>query len=318
MNYEISKCEQKLVSDKQIEKLTKVVKGGLLTDEPMREHTSLRVGGLADVIVFPENTDDLRRTIMYLSGERLPYFVLGNGTNLLVRDGGIREVVITLKNGFKRIKLLEEVKSNRLFAEASAPLVSLLRFSMDHGFSGLEFSAGIPGTVGGGLVMNAGSHLGELKDVTCSITILNPNGQVTVNKRECLNFSYRNLEIAKGSIILSAVFGLRADKKSRIEKKVQEILIKRKETQPLDFPNAGSIFKNPEGVSAGKLIDEVGFKGLQIGGARVSKLHANFILNLGNATANDILNLIKEIQKGVYQKTGTMLEPEIRVVGEAV
>lgn len=301
---------------KQLEELRKIVKGGLLTKQSMKEYTSLRVGGLGDAIVFPEDLEDLIGTVKYLSGEDIPYFILGNGTNLLVRDGGIRGVVIALSNGFKRVELLKQANFSLVFAEAGVPLVSLIRFAIDHSLSGLEFAAGIPGTVGGGLVMNAGGSLGELKDITQSVTILNPRGEITTKKQEDLRFSYRKLELPKKSIILSAVFRLKVDNQSHIRERIQKILIRRKETQPLDLPNAGSIFKNPEGVSAGKLIDEVGLKGTQIGNAKVSELHANFILNVGNATAQDILTLIEEIQQKVYRKTGFMLEPEIRIVGE--
>lgn len=305
-----------MISKKQIEGLRRAVKGKILTNQPMRERTSLRTGGLADVIVFPKDTEDIIRTIKYLNVERLPYLVLGNGTNLLVKDGGIGDVVISLSDGFKRIELLDEDQSDFLFAEASAPLAGLIRFSIDHSLSGLEFAAGIPGTVGGGLVMNAGGSFGELKDVTHSITILEFRGGITIKKRKDLRFSYRNLELTKGSIVLNATFELKIDKRSRIEEKVRKTLIKRNETQPLDLPSAGSIFKNPRGIPAGKLIDQAGLKGRRIGGAVVSELHANFILNLGNATASDILSLMEDIQGKVHKETGLMLEPEIRVVGE--
>ncbi|MEW6616308.1 MAG: UDP-N-acetylmuramate dehydrogenase [Thermodesulfobacteriota bacterium] len=301
------------VNGRQIEELRKIVRGDLLTNQPMKEYTSLRVGGLADLIVFPEDIEDLRGTIKYLSREHIPCFILGNGTNLLVRDGGIGGVVIALHHGFKRVELLGE---DGIFAEAGVTLVSLIRFATKHSLSGLEFAAGIPGTVGGGIIMNAGGSMGELKDVTESVTILNPGEEITAKKREDLRFSYRNLQLPKDSVILSAVFRLKIDNQSHIRERIQKILLKRKETQPLDLPNAGSIFKNPEGASAGKLIDESGLKGMQIGNARVSELHANFILNIGNATAQDILSLMEKIQQEVYQKTGVMLETEIRIVGE--
>lgn len=288
----------------------------MLTDQPMREYTSFKIGGPADVVVFPEDTEDLIGMIKYLGEEHIPYFILGNGTNLLVRDGGIRDIVINLSHGFRQIELIKGNRSSMILAEASALLVNLIRFSTDHNLSGLEFAAGIPGTIGGGLVMNAGGSLGELKDVTNSITTVSCNGEIAVKKRGDLRFSYRNLQLPQGSIILSATFALKIGTQSRIKEKIQEILTKKKETQPLDLPNAGSIFKNPEGISAGRLIDNAGLKGTQIGEARVSELHGNFILNLGNATANDILSLKGVIEEKVYQKTGVMLEPEIRIIGE--
>jgi UDP-N-acetylmuramate dehydrogenase len=308
--------KRKTVNGRQIEELRKIVKGNLFTNQPMKEYTSLRMGGLADVIVFPEGIEDLRGTIKYLSRERMPYFILGNGTNLLVKDGGIRGVVIALSHGFNRVELLRKNDPSLIYAEAGVPLASLIRFAIDHSLSGLEFAAGIPGTVGGGIIMNAGGRLGELKDVTESVTILNPRGEITTKKQEDLRFSYRNLQLPRDSIILSAVFRLKIDNQSHIRERIQKILSRRKETQPLDLPNAGSVFKNPEGISAGKLIDEAGLKGMQIGNARVSELHANFILNMGNAATQDILSLIEKIQQEVYQKTGVMLETEIRIVGE--
>ncbi len=315
-SFDILKDEEKLISEKQVKELRRVVKGNILLNQPMQEYTSLGIGGPADVIVFPEDTDDVTRTIKYLNGERLPYFILGNGTNLLVRDGGIRTVVISLSDSFRHIEKVGGGQSKLLFAEAFAPLVSLIRLSIDCGLSGLEFAAGIPGTVGGGLVMNAGGSLGELKDVTLLMTILNRTGGVSVKRREDSDFSYRNLKLASGSIILSAIFRLKPDNRSHISERVQAILGRRKETQPLDLPNAGSIFKNPKGIPAGKLIDEAGLKGMRIGGAMVSERHGNFILNLGNATASDVLGLMKEIRDSVYRETGLVLEPEVKIIGE--
>ncbi|MFH2013067.1 MAG: UDP-N-acetylmuramate dehydrogenase [Pseudomonadota bacterium] len=297
----------------QIEAIKKAVKGDVLTNQPMKEYTSLKVGGLADIIVFPESIEDLISTVNYLNKQNVPYFILGNGTNLLVRDGGIRGVVIALQNGFKRVELLEE---DLIFAEAGVTLSKLIKFATDHSLSGLEFAAGIPGTVGGGLIMNAGGSLGELKDITHSVTIMSFEGKIDTTRHEDLDFSYRSLKLPDNSIIISAVFILKIDSQSSIRGRIKNILLKKKETQPLDLPNAGSVFKNPKGISAGKLIDEAGLKGMQIGNAKVSELHANFILNMGDATAQDILSLIDEIQKRVYQKTGIMLEPEVRIVGE--
>ncbi|MFH1624247.1 MAG: UDP-N-acetylmuramate dehydrogenase [Pseudomonadota bacterium] len=305
-----------MVYKEQIDGLRKVVKGVLLTDRPMKEYTSWKVGGTADAIVFPKDLEDTVRIIKYLTEEQIPYFVLGNGTNLLVRDGGIRDIVISLSHGFKRIELLKEDKSPMLFAEAGVLLGSLIRFSIDHSLSGLEFAAGIPGTVGGGLAMNAGGHFGELKDITHSISILNRNGRIITQEREDLRFSYRNLQLSDSTVILSALFELKINSQSHIRDRIEKILGERKATQPLDLPSAGSIFKNPKGMSAGKLIDRAGLKGAQVGGAMVSERHANFILNLGNATAKDVLSLIGEIQEKVYQETGLILEPEIRIIGE--
>ena len=304
-----------MISRTQIQELRKTAKGHVLTAQSMGEYTSLRVGGPADVIVFPEDTEDLENIIEYLNHESLDYFILGNGTNLLVKDDGINEVVISLARGFKRVESLEEGDSPMVFAEAGVQLAGLVKFTMDRGLSGLEFASGIPGTVGGGLSMNAGGNLGEMKDITLSMTLMDQKGRMVPKKKEDLEFSYRSLQLPPGSIILNAVFQLKLDAKAHIRERVKDSLSARRSKQPLDFPNAGSIFKNPEGIPAGKLIEESGLKGFQIGDAQVSERHANFIINLGNATASDVQALMEEIQTRVYAKTGMKLEPEIRIIG---
>ena len=303
-------------NERQIEQLRKIAKGRVLTNQPMKEYTSLKVGGAADVIVFPDGREDLIKIIQYLDEEQIPCFILGNGTNLLIKDNGVRGVVISLSPGFNRLELIEGNKSPLIFAEAGVSLVNLIRFSVDHSLSGLEFACGIPGTVGGGIAMNAGGRLGTFEDVIQSITVLNHKGKLIIQKKEDLMFSYRNLQLPQGSIVLSAIFQLKKGDQPLIKKTIQKEMKKRKETLPLEFPNAGSIFKNPEGKKAGKLIDQAGLKGTQIGGARVSDMHANIIVNNGDATANDVLRLIEEVKIRVYQKTGITLEPEIKIVGE--
>ena len=298
------------------EEIKKIIKGDLLINHPLKEYTALKVGGSADLIVFPDGREDLIKIIRYLDEEQTPYFILGNGTNLLIGDRGVREVVISLSQGFNRLELIEGNKSPLIFAEAGVSLSNLVRFSVDHSLSGLEFACGIPGTVGGGIVMNAGGRLGAFEDVTQSVTILNNKGKLITKTKEELIFSYRNLHLALGSVVLSAIFQLNKGDQSYIKDRIRKEMKKRKETLPLEFPNAGSIFKNPEGKKAGMLIDQAGLKGTQIGGARVSDMHANIIVNNGDAKASDILRLIEEIKTRVYQKTGVTLEPEIKIVGE--
>ncbi|MDY6854346.1 MAG: UDP-N-acetylmuramate dehydrogenase [Thermodesulfobacteriota bacterium] len=298
------------------EEIKEIIKGDILINHPLKEYTSLKVGGSADLIVFPDDREDLIKIIRCLDEEQTPYFILGSGTNLLIGDRGVREVIISLSTGFNRLELIEGNKSPLIFAEAGVSLVSLVRFSVDHSLSGLEFACGIPGTVGGGIVMNAGGRLGAFEDVTQSITILNHKGKLITKTRQELAFLYRKLHLAPGSIVLSAIFQLNKGDQPNIKNRIRKEINRRKETLPLEFPNAGSIFKNPEGKKAGKLIDQAGLKGTQIGGARVSDMHANIIVNNGNATASDILRLIEEIKTRVYQKTGVMLEPEIKIVGE--
>jgi UDP-N-acetylmuramate dehydrogenase len=301
---------------RQIEKIKEVIKGDLLINHPLKEYTSLKVGGPADVIVFPDGREDLIKIIRYLNEEQTPYLILGNGTNLLIGDRGVRDVVISLPPGFNRLELIEGNKSPLIFAEAGVSLVKLVKFCVDHSLSGFEFACGIPGTVGGGIVMNAGGRLGTFEDAIQSITILDHKGKLITQKKEELMFSYRNLQLPPRSIVLSAIFQLKKDNQSHIKRTIQEEMKKRKKTLPLEFPNAGSIFKNPEGKKAGRLIDQAGLKGTQIGGARVSDMHANIIVNSGDATANDVLCLIEEVKTRVYQKTGITLEPEIKIVGE--
>lgn len=279
---------------------------------PMRTRTSFRVGGPADAVATPRDAEELKRVIRYTREKGLPCFILGRGTNLLVLDGGIRGVVIDLK-GFNTLEVRSE---GIVYAGAGVPLPKLIYFAMDNSLAGLEFAAGIPGSVGGAIIMNAGAADGEMKDVVKSVTLLNQNGDVEELERDNLSFSYRKLALSQGSIVLGAAFKLRQGDRADIKTRISNLLHERKAKQPLDLPNAGCIFKNPPSGHAGRMIDEAGLKGLQFGGARVSELHANFIVNNGNATAKDILSLLDDVKEKVYEKKGITLEPEIKIVGE--
>lgn len=281
-------------------------------DVPMSTKTSFRVGGPADVLALPNEARELQRLIIYIRERGLPYFILGRGTNLLVMDGGIRGVVIDLK-GFNKLEVRD---GGFIYCGAGIPLAKLVYFAMEKSLAGLEFASGIPGSVGGAIVMNAGAAEGEMKDVVEAITLITEDGVIKEVKKESLGFSYRNLSLPKGSIVLGASFKLRAGNKEAIKETIHQLLQTRKTKQPLDLPSAGCIFKNPPSGSAGRVIDEVGLKGLQFGGARVSELHANFIVNNGNATAKDILSLVDDVMEKVYEKRGISLEPEIKIVGE--
>lgn len=281
-------------------------------DVPMRTKTSFRVGGPADVLAAPANTVELQGLVRYIRERGLPFFILGRGTNLLVMDGGIRGVVIDLK-GLNTLEVREECV---IYSGAGVLLPKLVYFAMEHSLVGIEFAAGIPGSVGGAIVMNAGTSEGEMKDVVESVTVMGAGGDISEIKKEALSFSYRNLSLPKGTVVLGATFRMRAGDKEAIKERISTLLHDRKAKQPLDLPNAGCIFKNPDSGSAGRLIDEVGLKGLQFGGARVSELHANFIVNNGNATAKDILSLVDDVMEKVYEKKGIALEPEIKIVGE--
>ncbi|MEK7850469.1 MAG: UDP-N-acetylmuramate dehydrogenase [Deltaproteobacteria bacterium] len=279
---------------------------------PMRTKTSFRVGGPADALTSPKDAMELQRLLRYIKEKGLPSFVLGRGTNLLVMDGGVRGVVIDLK-GFNKLEVRD---GGFIYSGAGIPLAKLVYFAMENSLAGLEFASGIPGSVGGAIVMNAGADDGETRDVVESVTLMAEDGDIKEVKKESLGFSYRNLNLPKGSMVLGAEFKLGAGDKEGIKERIHHLLHARKTKQPLDLPNAGCIFKNPPSGSAGRIIDEVGLKGLQFGGARVSELHANFIVNNGSATAKDILSLLDDVMEKVYEKRGIALEPEIKIVGE--
>lgn len=281
-------------------------------DVPMRTRTSFRVGGPADAVAAPGDAGELKSIIRYTREKGLPCFILGRGTNLLVLDGGIRGVVVDLK-GFNALEVISE---GIIYAGAGVSLPKLVYFAMDNSMTGLEFASGIPGSVGGAIVMNAGALEGEMKDVVKSVTVMSEAGEISELTREELPFSYRNLSLPKGTVALGAHFKLKGGDKEAIKERIHSILNARKTKQPLDSPNAGCIFKNPQQNHAGRLIDEAGLKGLQFGGAKVSELHANFIVNSGNATARDILSLLDDVKEKVFEKKGITLEPEIKIVGE--
>jgi UDP-N-acetylmuramate dehydrogenase len=245
------------------------------------------------------------------------YFVLGNGTNLLVRDGGIRGMAISLSRGFLRV---EEVGGgpgeNLILAEAGGPLGKLVEFSSEKGLTGLEFAAGIPGTVGGAIFMNAGAFKEEMKGVLHSVRLMDPEGNISEKGKNELRFSYRSLEVEKGEVILGAQFSLRPENGQRVKAKVEENIRWRKTKQPWDLPSAGSVFKNPVQGPAGRFVEEAGLKGSRIGDAQVSEQHANFIVNRGKARARDILTLVEIIREKVFKEKGVWLETEIQVVGE--
>ena len=269
------------------------------------------------MLAFPCDEEDLLRLWLFLQEEKIPFFVLGEGTNVLVRDGGFKGVMIKLSSGFTGVVWDKEEEGRVLVrAQAGGRLSRVLEFALQNSLTGLEFASGIPGSVGGALVMNAGAYGGEIKDVIYSIRVLSPDGSVNHLSREALQFAYRKLDISPGSVIVEALFEFEQGNKQKIASLIQETLNKRKNSQPLGLPSAGSVFKNPQGSFAAKLIEELGFKDYQVGGAAISERHANFIVNRGSATAKNILELIRTIQEKVWQEKGIQLEPEIRVVGE--
>jgi len=289
-----------------------LIKGRVLFDAPMRKYTSIKVGGPADCLLFPTNVEELRKAVRYAKRKNIPFFILGRGTNLIVKDKGIRGWVISLTQGMKKAQMEEDV----VMAEAGLSLQRLVQFTILKGLTGLEPFFGIPGTVGGGLAMNAGAWGVELKDVLLSITMMKEDGEIAERPRSRLNFSYRRLALPSSWIILKGKFQLKKGNKEEIFERVKSYSEMRKRTQPLDYPSAGSIFKNPEEGPAGKWIEEVGLKGFRIGQAMVSDRHANFIINLGKATAEEVINLMEWMEKRIYEKRRISLEREVRVVGE--
>ena len=296
--------------------LRDMVAGKVLFDEPTKGHTSIGVGGAADALVFPHSRDELRKIISCLRDCNIPFIPVGNWTNMIVKDGGYRGVIISLQH-LNHVTRSERNTSHVLIdAEAGVSLSEIVRSSADESLTGIEFCAGIPGSVGGAVRMNAGAYGNEIKDIIETVDVMIVNGSISEFKRAALPFEYRNLEIPEGAIIVSASFLLTKGVKEKIQERIREILDIRKEKHPLEYRNAGSIFKNPKGLPAGQIIDALGLKGTRIGGAQISEKHGNFIVNTGNATAKDILALIDTVQKRVWEERGIRLEPEVRIIGE--
>jgi UDP-N-acetylmuramate dehydrogenase len=289
-----------------------LIKGRVLFDVPMRRFTSMKVGGSADCLFFPKDVDELRKVIRFARRKKIPFLILGKGTNLVVRDKGVRGWVINLTQGMEKIKIDGEVVE----AEAGLSLQRLVQSSIQKGLTGLEPFFGIPGTVGGGLAMNAGAWGAELKDVLLSMTLMKGDGEIVERPRSKLRFSYRGLVLPPSWIILKGRFQLKKGKKEEIFQRVKSYSEMRKRRQPLDYPSAGSIFKNPKEGPAGKWIEEAGLKGFRIGKAMVSERHANFIINLGKAKAEEVIRLMEFVEKKIYEEKGISLEREVKVVGE--
>ncbi len=291
--------------------------GAVLFDEPAARHTSIRAGGKIDAVLFPANQEELSRAIVFLHNNNVPYLPVGNWTNLIVKDGGFRGAFISLSR-FREIKnVFQTEKDAVVFAGAGCPLSELVKKAKEESLSGIEFCAGIPGSIGGAIRMNAGAFGGEIKDIVERITIIDKSGVLKTFSHEQLNFRYRNLVLPAEMVIIGGSFHLMRGDRKKIEDRIEKIIRERSEKQPLEFPSAGSIFKNPVDCPAGKIIDELGLKGIAIGDAQVSKKHGNFIVNRKNATAAEIISLIEMVRQTVFQKTGRMLESEVKVVGEA-
>jgi len=279
---------------------------------PLKDYTSFKVGGPAAIMVSPATKEALQRILQKTSQFNIDVLVLGRGSNIIVSDSGFSGLVIYMG----RLNKIE-VKEEKLFAEAGASLANTAAVALEHSLTGLEFASGIPGTVGGAVFMNAGAYGGEIKDIIESADLFNNKGQFFYLPEKKLELSYRTSILQKKKMILYRIkLNLKKGKKEKIKKLTKELNRKRKEKQPLNMPSAGSMFKRPPDNYAGKLIEEAGMKGVQIGGARVSKKHAGFIVNCGQASARDIKELIEEVQACVFQKSGIQLEPEPRFIGD--
>lgn len=294
----------------------KMVAGRVLFDEPMSLHTSMRVGGSADALVFPSGSEELLRIVNYLTRSGVPFCPVGNGTNLIVRDGGYRGVIICLQD-LRDCALSGSGPDRIITALAGASLRDVVALSVREGLSGLEFCAGIPGSIGGALRMNAGAFGREMKDVVIGLQLINGSGEIKRIANRDLQFSYRNLDLPPGALIVSGEIVLEESSREAVSGRVREIMGLRGSKHPVNYPNSGSIFKNPPGMPAGGLIERCGLKGFRIGDAAVSELHGNFIVNLANATARDISALIERIKKDVLAQTGVALETEVKIIGEA-
>ncbi len=287
------------------------LRGTVRFQASLKDYTSFHIGGPADVLVQPANVEDVIRLCRQTAEQRVPIFVLG-GTNVLVRDKGIRGVVVSLA----KLRVINEEPGAVLYVEGGVGMPTLIGYAIRKCLAGLEWAAGIPGTVGGCVVMNAGTRLGEMKSSLKAVRIVSPTGILIDCQAERLDFAYRRATLPRG-IVVGAWLQLRPGVKSDIEKVVKDYLRHRRDTQPLSLPSAGCVFKNPKNDSAGRVIESAGLKGVAVGDACVSMKHANFIVNRGHASARDVLSLIRKVRAQVARKTGIKLELELKLVGQA-
>lgn len=290
-----------------------LTKDRIRQNEPMKNHTTFRVGGPADIFLTP-SAEELPAVLSVCGEEQVPVTVIGNGSNLLVGDQGIRGVVICIGSGMRGIR----VDGEKIFLEAGVTLAAAAKQAAKAGLTGLEFASGIPGTFGGAVVMNAGAYGGEMKDVIVSVRVISEDGEILTLSKEELDLSYRHSVIPeRGYLVIDGELLLTREKDpDQITERMEELKKKRIEKQPLEYPSAGSTFKRPEGYFAGKLIMDAGLRGFSVGGAAVSEKHCGFVINKGNATAADICALMDEVTRIVKEKYAVTLEPEVKKVGE--
>lgn len=302
-----------MVSEAVVQALRKFVpEENICLQESMASHTTFRIGGLADCFVQLENTEQLIKVRKYLSQVGVPFFVLGNGSNLLVSDEGFRGVILQIGPKMNRVT----VEGSVIVAQAGASMAQIARTAMEHELTGMEFASGIPGTIGGGVVMNAGAYGGELSRLVTQVNVVNSEGEIMELDNETMEFGYRTSTIRNNSFTVTEVI-LRLEKGDRqqIRERMEELAARRREKQPLEYPSAGSTFKRPAGHYAGQLIMEAGLRGFQCGGAKVSDKHCGFVINTGNATAEDVRKLIREVQARVKDQFNVDLETEVLFLG---
>ena len=281
-------------------------------NEPLSNYTYTKTGGPADLLVFPRSVEQVQRVLAAVKQENLPLTVLGNASNLIVKDGGIRGLVMILTDMQELV-----LEGNQLKAASGAALIEASRQAAAVGLTGLEFACGIPGSIGGAIYMNAGAYGGEVKDVISQVQTMTRDGQLKTYAGADCDFSYRHSRFQEGDeVILGVTFDLAPGDQSAIDAKVAELTHLRQSKQPLEYPSCGSVFKRPEGYFAGKLIQDAGLQGYQVGGAQVSTKHAGFIVNVDHATATDYLAVIEQVRLVVWARTGVFMEPEVRIIGE--
>ena len=298
-----------------IERISQFVpKDNICENELMSRHTTFKVGGPCSVLVKISEVEQLKKLLPYLVKENIPYFFLGNGSNILVSDKGFDGVVITYSQ-----TLAEDVEAegDKIIAGGGVLLSKVAKKALDASLTGFEFAAGIPGTVGGAMVMNAGAYGGEMKDVVSAVTVLTKDGEIKTLTGDEMNFRYRGSVVEdEGYIVLEAVMELKEGNLEEIQARIEELSIQRKTKQPIEYPSAGSTFKRPEGYFAGKLIQDSGLRGYKVGGAQVSEKHCGFVINAGGATAADVMQLMQDVSDKVNAQFGVTLEPEVKRIGE--
>ena len=301
------------MSDEIVTRLINITgKDNVRINEPMKNHTTFKIGGPAQYYVTPESVTQIQEVVSLCKDKNISLHVIGNGSNILVGDDGVDGVVLALFNTFSDY----EIKDNVITAQAGMSLIKLAVVALREGLTGLEFASGIPGSVGGAVYMNAGAYDGQMKDVVTSVTVLDEAGNIRILGRDELDMGYRTSAVAKNNmIVLQVVIELKSGDKEQIKARMNQLSELRKQKQPLEYPSAGSTFKRPEGYFAGKLIADAGLKGYSIGGAAVSEKHAGFVVNMGGATAKDVVELTDYIKKRIMEQFGVTLELEVKRIG---